>query len=63
MDKIPRDKRFLGLKGPNIIESVFEVVSAFIDDDLDLIQLFTDQSDMCRTQNAQQWKVLSASLK
>jgi hypothetical protein len=42
-------------------ESFVEVVSAFIDDSL--IQLFTDQSSPCHTQNARQWKVLPKLLK
>jgi hypothetical protein len=46
MDEIPSDRHFLRLKGPNILidnpDSAVQVVSAFIDDDLDLVQLFTD---------------------
>jgi hypothetical protein len=56
----PSDEHFHRSAGLNIIidnpDSVIEVVSA-------IIQLFTEQSNMCHTQNAQQWKILSDSLK
>jgi hypothetical protein len=54
--KKPSNERFYRSAGLNIIidnpESVIEVVSV-------ILQLFTEQSNMYHTQNAQQWKVLS----
>jgi hypothetical protein len=42
-------------------QSVAEVVSALIS--VNFIQIFTEQSNLYSTQNAQQWKVSSKSLK
>ena len=59
------DEPFLGTTGLNVVidnpESVDEVVSSVIGDDL--IQLFTEQSNLYHSQNAQQWKVLRKTLK
>jgi hypothetical protein len=58
--KKPSNEHFHRSAGLNVIihnpESVTEVVSA-------IIQLFTEQSNMYQSQNAQQWKVFSDFLK
>jgi hypothetical protein len=62
-DKKPSD--FVRFTGLNIIignsESVVQVVSVL--KGANLLQLFTDQSDLYHAQNTQQWKVLSKSVK
>jgi hypothetical protein len=63
-DKKPSDEPFLGTTSLNIVidnpESVEEVVSSVIGDNL--LQLFTEQSNLYHSQNAQQWKVLAKTL-
>jgi hypothetical protein len=64
-DKKPSNEPILRTTVLHIVvdnpESVVEVVSSVIDDDL--IQLLTEQSNLCRSQNAQKWKVSSQTLK
>ena len=59
-DKKPSNDPFLGTTDLSIVidnsESVVEVVSSIIGDDL--IQLFTEESKLYRSQNAEKWKVL-----
>ena len=56
---IKKKQAILGTTGLNIVidnpESVVEVVNSIISDDLTL--LFTEQSNLQHSQNAQQWKV------
>ena len=64
-DKKPSNEPFLGTTGLHIVidnpESVVEVVSSIIGDDL--IQLLTEYSNLYHSQNAQKWKVSSKTLK
>ena len=64
-DKKPSNEPFLGTTGLNIVnhnpESVVEVVSSIIRDDL--ILLLTEQSNHDHGQNVEKWKVLSKTLK
>ena len=64
-DKKPSNEPFLGTTGPNIVidnpESVVEVVSSIIGDNL--ILLLTEQSNLYHSQNAEKWKVSSKTLK
>jgi len=64
-DKKPSNEPFLGTTGLNIVidnpESVVEVVSSIIVDDL--ILLFTEQSNLYHSQNAKKWKVSPKTLK
>ena len=65
MDKKPSNEPFLGTTGLNIVidnpESVPEVVSSVIGDDL--ILLLTEQSNLYHSQNAEKWKVSPKTLK
>jgi hypothetical protein len=58
-DKKPSNEPFLGTTGLNIVinntDSVVEIVSSIIVDDL--ILLFTEQSNLYHSQNAEKWKV------
>jgi hypothetical protein len=64
-DKKPSNKPFLGTKGLNVAidnpESVVEVMSSIIGDDL--ILLLTEQSNFYHIQNAEKWKVSPKTLK
>jgi len=64
-DKKPSNEPFLGTTGLNIVidnlESVVEVVSSVIGDDL--ILLLTEQSNLYHSQNAEKWKVSPKTLK
>ena len=63
--KNPSNKPFLGITGLSIVidnsESVVEVVSSIIGDDC--IQLFTEQSNPYRSQNAEKWRILPKTQK
>jgi len=65
MDKKPSNEHFLGTTGLNIVidnpESIAEIVSSVIDDDL--ILLLTEQSNLYHSQNAEKWKVSPKTLK
>ena len=58
IDKQPSNEPFFGTTGLNIVnvnpESVVEVVSSIIGDDL--ILLLTEQSNLYHSQNAEKWK-------
>jgi len=60
-----KNQAILGTMGLNIVidnpESVVKVVNSIISDDL--ILLFTEQSNLQHSQNAQQWKVSPKTLK
>jgi len=64
-DKKPINECFLGTTSLNIVihnpESVDEVVSSIIGEDL--ILLLTEQSNLYHTQNAEKWKVSPKTLK
>ena len=64
-DKKPSNKLLLGTTGLNIVvdnpESVVEVVSSVIGDDL--IKLLTEQSNLYHSQNAKKWKVSPKTMK
>jgi len=64
-DKNPSNEPVLGTTGLNIVidnpESVVEVVSLIIGDDL--ILLLTEQSNLYHSQNAAKWKVSPKTLK
>jgi len=64
-DKKPINEPFLGTTGLNIVidnpESVAEVMSSIIGDDL--ILLLTEQSNLYHSQNAKKWKVSPKTLK
>jgi len=63
--KKPSNEPFLGTTNLNIVidnpESVVEVVSSIIGDDLMLLR--TEQSNLYHSQNAEKWKVLPITLK
>jgi len=65
MYKKPSSEPFPGTTGLNIIidnpESIVEVVSSIIDDDLTL--LLTEQSNLYHSQNAEKWKISPKTLK
>jgi len=65
MYKKPSSEPFLRTTGPNIVidnlESVVEVVSSVIGDDLTL--LLTEQSNLYHSQNAEKWKISPKTLK
>lgn len=65
MDKKRNNEPFLGTTGLNIViynpESIVDVVSAIIGDDL--ILLLTEQSNLYHSQNAEKWKVSPKTLK
>ena len=65
MDKKPNNEPFLGTTGLNIVidnpESVLEVVSSIIGEDL--ILLLTEQSKLYHAKNAKKWKVSPKTLK
>ena len=62
-DKKPSKETFLGTTGLNIVihnpESVVEIVSSIIPDDL--ILLLTEQSNLYHSQNVEKWEVSSKS--
>ena len=64
-DKKPNNEPFLGTTGLNIVidnpESVLEVVSSIIGEDL--ILLLTEQSKLYHAKNAKKWKVSPKTLK
>jgi len=64
-DKKPSNEPFLETTGLNIViynpESVVEVVSSIIGDNL--ILLLTEQSNLYRSHNAEKWKVSPKTLK
>jgi len=64
-DKQPSNEPFFGTTGLNIVidnpESIVEVVSSIIGDDL--VQLLTEQSNLYHSQNAEKWKVSPKTLK
>jgi hypothetical protein len=64
-DMKPSNELFFGTTSLNIVidnpESVAEVVSSVIGDDL--IQLLTEQSNLYQSQNAAKWKVSPEALK
>jgi len=64
-DKKPSNEPFLGTRGLHIVidnpKSVVEIVSSIIGDDL--VQLLTEQCNLYHSPNAEEWKVLSKTLR
>ena len=64
-DEKPSNEPFLGTAGLNIVtdnpETVVEVVSSIIGDDL--ILLLTEQSNLYHSQNAEKWEVSPKTMK